>query len=45
MENCDSDGEEALATPDHSEVAMEHLDRAGFAEHDAQEIAKHVTAK
>lgn len=32
--------EEALATPDHSEVAMEHWDRATFAEQDAQEKAK-----
>jgi hypothetical protein len=34
--------EEALATPDHSEVAMEHWDRAGFAEQDAQNKAKHA---
>jgi len=34
--------EEALATPDHSEVAMERWDRAGFAEQDAQEKAKHA---
>ena len=27
--------EEALATPDHSMVAMEHWDTAHFAEHDA----------
>jgi hypothetical protein len=27
--------EEALATPDHSMVAMEHWDAAHFAEHDA----------
>jgi hypothetical protein len=32
--------EEALATPDHSEVAMERWDQAGFAEQDAQAIAK-----
>ncbi len=32
--------EEALATPDHSEVAMEHWDAAGFAEQDAQAKAK-----
>ncbi len=32
--------EEALATPDHSEVAMERWDTAGFAEQDAQEKAK-----
>ncbi len=32
--------EEALATPDHSEVAMEHWDSAGFAEQDAQKKAK-----
>ena len=32
--------EEALATADHSEVAMEHWDQAGFAEQDAQEKAK-----
>ena len=32
--------EEALATPDHSEVAMERWDQAGFAEQDAQEKAK-----
>jgi hypothetical protein len=32
--------EEALATPDHSEVAMEHWDSATFAEQDAQEKAK-----
>jgi hypothetical protein len=32
--------EEALATPDHSEVAMEHWDTATFAEQDAQERAK-----
>jgi hypothetical protein len=34
--------EEALATPDHSEVAMEHWDQAGFAEQDAQDKAKHA---
>jgi hypothetical protein len=28
--------EEALATPDHSMVAMEHWDAAHFREHDAQ---------
>ena len=32
--------EEALATPDHSMVAMEHWDAAGFKEQDAQEKAK-----
>jgi hypothetical protein len=32
--------EEALATPDHSEVAMERWDRATFTEQDAQEKAK-----
>jgi hypothetical protein len=32
--------EEALATPDHSEVAMENWDAAGFAEQDAQKKAK-----
>lgn len=32
--------EEALATPDHSEVAMERWDAAGFAEQDAQAKAK-----
>jgi hypothetical protein len=32
--------EEALATPDHSEVAWEHWDDAGFAEHEAQSNAK-----
>jgi hypothetical protein len=32
--------EEALATPDHSEVAMERWDGAGFAERDAQAKAK-----
>jgi hypothetical protein len=32
--------EEALATPDHSEVAMERWDQAGFAEQDAQAKAK-----
>ena len=32
--------EEALATPDHSEVAMERWDAAGFAELDAQSKAK-----
>ena len=34
--------EEALATPDHSEVAMERWDQAGFAEQDAQDKAKHA---
>jgi len=34
--------EEALATPDHSEVAMERWDQAGFAEQDAQAQAKHA---
>jgi hypothetical protein len=28
--------EEALATPDHSMIAMEHWDAAGFKEQDAQ---------
>jgi hypothetical protein len=32
--------EEALATPDHSMIAMEHWDTAGFAEQDAQAKAK-----
>jgi hypothetical protein len=32
--------EEALATPDHSETAMEHWDDAGNAEHDAQKKAQ-----
>jgi hypothetical protein len=32
--------EEALATPDHSMIAMEHWDQAGFQEQDAQEKAK-----
>ena len=32
--------EEALATPDHSEVAMERWDAAGFIEQDAQTKAK-----
>jgi hypothetical protein len=32
--------EEALATPDHSEVAWERWDAAGFAEDDAQSKAK-----
>ena len=31
--------EEALATPDHSMVAMEHWDAAHFQEHDAHEKA------
>jgi hypothetical protein len=31
--------EEALATPDHSMVAMEHWDTAHFKEHDAHEKA------
>jgi len=35
--------EEALATPDHSMVAMEHWDTAGFKEQDAQKKA--ITAK
>lgn len=34
--------EEALATADHSEVAMEHWDAAGFTEQDAQGKAKHA---
>ena len=34
--------EEALATLDHSEVAMERWDAAGFAEQDAQNKAKHA---
>jgi hypothetical protein len=32
--------EEALATPDHSVVAWEHWDTAGFAVEDAQSKAK-----
>jgi hypothetical protein len=32
--------EEALATPDHSMVAMEEWDAAGFALHDAESAAK-----
>ncbi len=32
--------EEALATPDHSEVAMERWDSATLAQQDAQERAK-----
>ena len=32
--------EEALATPDHSMVAMEHWDTASFKEQDAQKKAK-----
>jgi hypothetical protein len=32
--------EEALATPDHSEVAWERWDEAGFAEQDLQNKAK-----
>ena len=32
--------EEALATPDHSMVAMEHWDSAGFVVHDAEASAK-----
>ena len=32
--------EEALATPDHSESAMERWDEAGFAEQEAQHNAK-----
>ena len=32
--------EEALATPDHSMVAMERWDAAGFALHDAESTAK-----
>ncbi len=35
--------EEALATPDHSMIAMEHWDAAGFKEQDAQKKA--VAAK
>lgn len=34
--------EEALVTPDHSEIAMERWDAAGFAEQDAQDKAKHA---
>lgn len=34
--------EEALAMPDHSEIAMERWDAAGFAEQDAQNQAKHA---
>ncbi|MGA7291463.1 MAG: hypothetical protein WBW53_15920 [Terriglobales bacterium] len=32
--------EEALATPDHSMIAMEHWDAAHLREHDAQSKAK-----
>jgi hypothetical protein len=32
--------EEALATPDHSETAMEHWDQACFKEQDAQKKAQ-----
>ncbi len=32
--------EEALATPDHSMVAMEHWDTAGLQVHDAERAAK-----
>ncbi len=32
--------EEALATPDHSELAWEHWDGAGLAEEDARSKAK-----
>jgi hypothetical protein len=32
--------EEDLATPDHSMIAVENWDRAGFAEEDARNIAK-----
>jgi hypothetical protein len=32
--------EEALATPDHSETAMEHWDQAEFTEQDTQSEAK-----
>jgi hypothetical protein len=32
--------EEALATPDHSEVAWEHWDTAGLVEEDARSKAK-----
>jgi hypothetical protein len=34
--------EEGLATPDHSVVAWEHWDTAGFAEEDARNKAKHA---
>jgi hypothetical protein len=34
--------EENLATPDHSETAMEHWDAACFAEQDAQTKANHA---
>ena len=34
--------EEDLATPDHSVVAWEHWDTAGFAEEDARSKAKHA---
>ena len=34
--------EEALVTPNHSEVAMERWDAAGFAEEDAQKAVKHA---
>ncbi len=37
--------EEALATPDHSETAMERWDDAGNAEQDAQEIAQEAKDK
>jgi hypothetical protein len=32
--------EEALATPDHSMVAMEHWDTAGLHVHDTERVAK-----
>ncbi len=34
--------EEALATPDHSETAMEHWDSADFGVQDAEKQAKHA---
>jgi hypothetical protein len=34
--------EESLATPDHSEVAMERWDAAGFTEQEAQTKANHA---
>ena len=34
--------EENLATPDHSVVAWEHWDTAGFAEEDARTKARHA---
>ena len=34
--------EESLATADHSMVAMEHWDAAGFTAHDAESAAKNA---